>query len=76
MVVRVVVVAPGFVLIGAIGTCGSGFMLVAAVRAAHGAGVTGTFTLTEALECDRYPPPGQRCGWFGDFRSDDGRTAS
>ncbi|GAA3234085.1 hypothetical protein ACFO1B_23670 [Dactylosporangium siamense] len=29
-------------------------------------------TLTEPISCDRLPPPQQRCGWFGDFVSDDG----
>jgi hypothetical protein len=41
-------------------------------KAAHGGGVVGTYTLKEALGCDRYEPPRQRCGWFGDFLSDDG----
>jgi hypothetical protein len=74
MRVRLMVVAIGWVVIGAIGACGSGFMLVPDWQAAHGGGVTGTFTLTEPLSCDRYPPPRQRCGWFGDFRSVDGEA--
>src|SRR5689334_20233997 len=53
---------------------GSALLLVPAWRAAHGYGVTGTFTLTEPMSCDRRPPPRQRCGWFGDLRGDDGRT--
>lgn len=73
MRIRLVVVAIGWAIIGGIGACGSGFMLVSDWRAAHGGGVTGTFTLTEPLGCDRYQPPRQRCGWFGDFRSDDGK---
>jgi hypothetical protein len=71
---RLMVVAIGWMTIGAIGACGSGFMLVPDWQAAHGGGVTGTFTLTEPLSCDRYQPPRQRCGWFGDFRSVDGKT--
>lgn len=74
MRVRLMVVAIGWVVIGGIGACGSGFLLVPDWRAAHGGGVTGTFTLTEPTGCDRYEPPRQRCGWFGDFRGDDGRT--
>lgn len=42
--------------------------------AARGGGVTGTFTLTELIGCDRYEPLRQRCGWFGDFVSDDGKV--
>lgn len=72
--VRLMVVAIGWVVIGAIGACGSGSMFVPAWQAAHGGGVTGTFTLTEPLSCDRYQPPRQRCGWFGDFRNDDGKN--
>jgi hypothetical protein len=72
--VRLRVVAIAWVIIGAIGACGTGFMLVPDWRAAHGGGVTGTFALTEPMGCDRLKPPRQRCGWFGDFRSDDGQT--
>ncbi len=74
MRVRLMVVAIAWVIIGGIGACFSGFMLIPDLQAAHGGGVTGMFTLTESLSCDRYQPPRQRCGWFGDFRSDDGRT--
>lgn len=70
--VRLMVVGIAGVIIGVIGACGSGFLLVPAWQAAHGGGVTGTFTLTELVGCDRYQPPRQRCDWFGDFRSDDG----
>ncbi|WP_327007595.1 hypothetical protein OHA72_10185 [Dactylosporangium sp. NBC_01737] len=41
-------------------------------QAPHGGGRTGTFTLTEFKGCDRFKPPEQRCGWYGDFISDDG----
>jgi hypothetical protein len=71
---RLMVVAIGWVIFGAFGSCLAGFSLVPDVRAARGGGVTGTFTLTEPDGCDRFEPPKQRCGWFGDFRSDDGKT--
>ena len=71
---RLIVVAAGWVIIGGLIACGTGVALVPAVRAAHGGGVAGTITLTAPSGCDRYPPPRQRCGWFGDFRSDDGKT--
>lgn len=74
MRLRLRVVAIGWVIIGAIGACCAGFALVPDMRAAHGGGVTGRFTLTEPQGCDRYQPPRQRCGWFGDFISDDGKT--
>lgn len=63
-----------WVIVSGVIVLGSATMLVPAWRAAHGGGVTGTFTLTEAMSCDRWQPPRQRCGWFGDFRSADGRT--
>lgn len=69
---RLLVVAVAFVVIGCIMGVGSLTMLVPDWRAAHGGGRTGTFTLTEPMSCDRNPPPRQRCGWFGDFVSDDG----
>ncbi|XVV12952.1 hypothetical protein ACQP2X_00935 [Actinoplanes sp. CA-131856] len=62
-----------WVVIGAVVGAGSLTMLVPDVRAAHGEGRVGTFTLTEPMSCDRWEPPRQRCGWFGDFVSDDGR---
>lgn len=74
MPARLLVVTIGMPVIGAIGTFGSATMLVPAWQAAHGGGVTGTLTLTEPNGCDRYEPPRQRCGWFGDFRGDDDRT--
>jgi hypothetical protein len=66
-------VIAAFVLIvaGAV-TAGLATLTVPAWRAAHGEGVVGTFTLKEPLSCDRLEPPQQRCGWFGDFVSDDG----
>ncbi|WP_433292938.1 hypothetical protein ACQP2F_29350 [Actinoplanes sp. CA-030573] len=69
---RLLVVAAFFVVIGCTIGVGSLTMLVPDWRAAHGGGRTGTFTLTEPMSCDRWPPPRQRCGWFGDFVSDDG----
>lgn len=74
MRLRLRIVAIGALIIGGIGACSSAVQLVPAWQAAHGGGVAGTFTLTEPIGCDRYEPPRQRCGWFGDFRSDDGRT--
>jgi len=75
VLLRPVPMAITFVLIGLIGAVGSSILLVPAVRAARGGGVTGTFTLTALGPCSNYPPPPrQRCTWFGDFRSDDGRT--
>jgi hypothetical protein len=71
---RVMVVAIGWVIIGAVGACLTGLSLVSDARAACGGGITGTFTLTEPNGCDRFQPPAQRCGWFGDFRGDDGKT--
>jgi hypothetical protein len=71
---RLTVIAVGWVIIGGIMMCGSGFMLITAWKASHGRGATGTFTLTQLDGCDRYQPPRQRCAWWGDFRSDDGRT--
>ncbi|WP_238015992.1 hypothetical protein KZZ52_00455 [Dactylosporangium sp. AC04546] len=41
----------------------------------NGGGRTGTFTLTEFTACDRFKPPEQRCGWYGDFVSDDGSVS-
>ncbi|WP_433207088.1 hypothetical protein ACQP00_40700 [Dactylosporangium sp. CS-047395] len=64
--------AIGMLIIGGIGFAGSAVLAVPAWRAAHGGGRAGTFTLTEAMSCDRNPPPRQRCGWFGDFTGDDG----
>ena len=74
MRVRLTVIAIIWVIIGACGAGGSGLQLVPAWQAAHGGGVSGRFTLTEPVGCDRYQPPRQRCEWFGDFGSDDGRT--
>ncbi|GLW27694.1 hypothetical protein [Actinoplanes regularis] len=68
------IVAAMLVLVGVVGTLGVGSMLVPEWRAAHGGGVTGTFTLTEPLGCDRRKPPDHQCDWFGDFRGEDGRT--
>jgi hypothetical protein len=70
---RLMAVAIGWVLIGALGACLAGIDLVPDVRAARGDGVTGTLVLTEPNGCDRFPPPKQRCGWLGKFRSDDGK---
>jgi hypothetical protein len=67
------IVGFAMLIVGALGACGAAVLLVPAWQATHGAGHTGVFTLTEAMSCDRYPPPRQRCGWFGDFVSDDGR---
>lgn len=69
---RLRVVAIAWVIIGGFGTCGATVLLIPAWQAAHGGGHTGIFTLTEPMSCDRYQPPRQRCGWFGDFVSDDG----
>jgi hypothetical protein len=46
-------------------------MVVPAWLAAHGHGHVGNYTFTEPMSCDSEPPPQQRCGWFGDFVSDD-----
>lgn len=70
--VTVVIVASVLVVVGGFGSAGAAALTIPAWRAAHGAGSTGTFTLTEPISCDRWPPPRQRCGWFGDFVSDDG----
>ncbi|MEU8821884.1 hypothetical protein [Actinoplanes sp. NPDC048796] len=67
------VIAVFWVVIGGVMGVGSLVMLVPAVRAAHGEGRSGTFTLVEPMSCDRWEPPRQRCGWFGDFTSDDGK---
>lgn len=72
MPVQQLLVAIGFLIVGGLGAVGATVLAVPDWRAAHGGGVSGTFTLTEPLSCDRYQPPRQRCGWFGDFRSDDG----
>ena len=69
---RRLVVAIGMLVIGGFGILGASVLTVPAWQAAHGGGHTGTFTLTEPMSCDRYQPPRQRCGWFGDFVSDDG----
>lgn len=66
------VMAVALLVIGGIGSLGAGSLAIPAWRAAHGQGRVGTFTLTEPLSCDRYAPPRQRCGWFGDFVSADG----
>jgi hypothetical protein len=66
-----IAIAIVWVIIGGFGACGSAILLVPAWQAARGSGHTGTFTLTEPLSCDRNQPPRQRCGWFGDFVSDD-----
>ncbi|MEV0133008.1 hypothetical protein AB0H83_31660 [Dactylosporangium sp. NPDC050688] len=59
-------------MFGAIGMLVMTASLVPAWQATHGGGRTGTFTLTEFTGCDRFKPPVQRCGWYGDFVSDDG----
>lgn len=69
---RLRAVAVGFVLIGLLGTFGATTLFVPAWRAAHEGGRTGSFVLTEPISCDRRQTPRQRCGWFGDFLSDDG----
>ncbi|MEV0132962.1 hypothetical protein AB0H83_31430 [Dactylosporangium sp. NPDC050688] len=66
------VLAAMLVVFGGFGAVAAASLLIPAWRAAHGDGHTGTFTLTEPNGCDRYQPPQQRCGWFGDFVSDDG----
>jgi hypothetical protein len=65
-------VAVGALIIGSMIFVGSIVITVSAWLAAHGAGRSGTFTLTEPLGCKPYEPPRLRCGWFGDFTSDDG----
>jgi hypothetical protein len=70
--VAVAIVASVLVLVGGLGSAAAAVLTIPAWRAAHGEGTTGTFTLTEPMSCDRWPPPRQRCGWFGDFVSDDG----
>jgi len=67
-----VVMAVALLVFGGVGSLGAGSLALPAWRAAHGEGRVGTFTLTESLSCDRYAPPRQRCGWFGDFVSADG----
>ncbi|MER7442032.1 hypothetical protein [Micromonospora avicenniae] len=69
---RLRAVAAGFVLIGLLGAFGATALFVPAWQAAHVGGRTGSFVLTEPMSCDRWQPPRQRCGWFGDFLSDDG----
>ncbi len=59
-----------------LGTCIASLTLTPDLRAALGDGVTGRFTLTELNGCDGSPPPQQRCDWFGDFISDDGKTVA
>jgi hypothetical protein len=61
-----------FLVFGAIGMLVLMASVVPAWQATHGGGRTGTFTLTEFTACDRWEPPKQRCGWYGDFVSDDG----
>jgi hypothetical protein len=68
---RLLVLAICWAIIGGFGTCGSAVLLIPAWQVANGGGHTGTFTLTEPTSCDRYQPPRQRCGWFGDFVSHD-----
>ncbi|MGI5184508.1 hypothetical protein ACQEVZ_50470 [Dactylosporangium sp. CA-152071] len=70
--VKVLVLGIFALLLGGVGTAGAAITTVPAWRAAQGAGVTGTFTLTDPRPCDRWDPPRQRCGWVGDFVSDDG----
>jgi hypothetical protein len=72
MPVQQLLVAIGLLIVGGLGTIGATVLAVPDWQAAHGGGVSGTFTLTQPLSCDRYQPPRQRCGWLGDFRSDDG----
>jgi hypothetical protein len=69
---RLLPVAIGWVILGGVMAVGGLILTVPQWRAAHGEGRTGTFTLTEPTSCDRYSPPRQRCGWFGDFVSSDG----
>ena len=72
MRVKLLVLGILALLFGGVGTAGIAITTVPAWRAAQGAGRTGTFTLTDPTACDRWEPPRQRCGWFGDFVSDDG----
>lgn len=71
-VIRVVAIVG--VIFGALGACAAGSMLVPDLRADRGYGVVGTITLTETDGCDHYPPPKQRCDWFGDFHSGDDKV--
>jgi hypothetical protein len=59
------------VALGGLFTIGSSTLAVPSWLAAHGYGSPGVFTLTESTGCDRNSPPHQRCGWSGDFVSDD-----
>jgi hypothetical protein len=61
-------------LLGCCGFCGSFFAGAQEWLADHGAGDRGVVTLTEQLGCSHYDSPKKpdTCGWFGDFRSDDG----
>jgi hypothetical protein len=68
---RLTMVTVLMLIFGSFGTIVSSVMVVPAWRAAHGHGRVGTYTLTEPMSCDREPPPHHRCGWFGDFVSDD-----
>lgn len=61
-----------FLVLGVIGMLVLMASLVQSWQALHGGDRTGTFTLTEFTGCDRFKPPEQRCGWYGDFVSDDG----
>jgi len=70
--VYVLIAAVMLLVAGGVGTVGGAMLAIPAWQAAHGEGSTGTLTLTEPMSCDRLPPPRQRCGWFGDFVSDDG----
>ncbi|GAA3247767.1 hypothetical protein ACFO1B_38900 [Dactylosporangium siamense] len=61
-----------FLVFGAIGMLVLMASVVPSWQATHGGGRTGTLTLTEFKGCNRFEPPKQRCGWYGDFVSDDG----
>ncbi len=61
-----------FLVLGAMGTLVLMTSFVLARQTPYDGGRTGTFTLTEFTGCDRFKPPEQRCGWYGDFVSDDG----
>jgi hypothetical protein len=56
--------------IGGLGTVALPGQAISAYRTSHGGGKPGTLTLVESLGCDRNRPP--KCGWYGDFASDDG----
>jgi hypothetical protein len=61
-----------FLAVGAIGPLALMASVVLAWQAHQHGDRVGTLTLTEFTGCDRFKPPQQRCGWYGDFVSDDG----